>query len=320
MSFNNIKGQDKPVGILKNYLAAGNFSGTYLFSGDEGIGKFLTAKTFAKAVNCLEGTHDCCDNCNSCRRIDKEEHPDIHFIEATQSDIIKIEYIRDLKRKISLRPYEAQKRVFIINDAQNLNAEASGALLKVLEEPPQDNLIILVTSKQGLLFETIISRCRIVKFFPLEREKLKQMLLKDCHMENSLAHFLAYFCEGRYGRAIRLSATETLLRKNSIIDAFGRADSRSFEIFFAENKDNLHSCLGILLGWLRDIYISKAGVETCGLINFDRKDELMKLAQRFSFGELERMLGRVSDSAVYLGQNINKRLIFANLRAELWKG
>lgn len=319
MSFKDIKGQDQPIQILKNYLIRGNTGGAYLFTGQEGIGKFLTAKTFAKAINCLKDDHDACGECASCRKIEKNEHPDIYFIEAQDSDVIKIEAIRELKRTVSLKPYEARKRVFAINDAHNLNAESANALLKVLEEPPCGNLIILVTSRPGLLFKTIVSRCRTIKFYPLAREGLKEMLFNSYRVDNNLAHFLAYFCEGRIGSALKLNSADTLLHKNRVIDALVSPDTRGLEDFFTQEKAGLRAGLNIIAAYLRDIYLSKAGADTMRLINIDRREKIAEAAQRFSFSQLDRMLKFISNAVIYLEQNINKRLIFINLKEELWK-
>lgn len=319
MPFADIKGQARPIAAMKNYLTHGNSSGAYLFSGEEGVGKFLAAKTFAKAVNCLQENRDACDDCASCRKIEKSEHPDIHFIEAGESGIIKIESIRDLKRAVSLKPYEARKRAFIINNAHNLNAESANALLKVLEEPPQANLIILVTSKPNLLFKTIISRCRIIKFYPLPREGLKQVLSGSYHVDNGLAHFLAYFCEGRIGSALRLNSVDAITRKNRIIDALSSQDARGLEPLFTQEKEDLRGCLNILASYLRDAYLFKAGAGNLQLINIDRAGDIAQTARIFSFLELDRMLKCICDSALYLERNINKRLIFINLKECLWK-
>lgn len=319
MSFKDIKGQDRPVEILKNYLKSRQIAGAYLFTGQEGIGKFLAAKNFAKAINCLHENYDACDNCPSCLKIDKSEDPDVHFIPQEGAEIIKIDYIRSLKKYMSLKPYAAKKRVFIINDAHNLNAEASNALLKILEEPPMHNLIILVTSKPGLLFKTIVSRCLAVKFYPLKREGLKEILSQDYSLDNYSAHFLAYFCEGRIGSALRLKDEGFLRNKNHVLDAFFISNKNNPQTQPSENKEELRRQLNILAAWLRDIYLVKAGSPDLELINLDRKNELFRQAERFSLDELDDMLNRVSNSILYLEQNINTKLLLANLKACLWK-
>lgn len=140
MALKDILGQEKPIQRLKKYISTENFPGAYLFTGPEGIGKSLVALNFAKTVNCLEEKGDSCEKCISCLKMNKNNHPDLHIIDAvnnTESSEIKIEYIRHLQEEIYLKPYEARKKVFIIHDAHNLTVDASNAFLKTLEEPPK---------------------------------------------------------------------------------------------------------------------------------------------------------------------------------------
>ncbi len=320
MSFKDIKGQDRPVEILKSALRNSSVAGAYLFVGQEGIGKYLVALNFAKAINCLDLKDDACDTCPSCLKIDKRQHPDVHFVEAQDSEAIKIEYIRDLKKDISLRPYEAKKKVFIINDAHNLTAEASNALLKVLEEPPKNSLIILISSKTALLFKTIISRCQILKFHPLNRMQLQEVLKKDYRLGSDSAHFLAYFCEGRIGNALRLKDGDILRNKNMIIDEFTIFNRPNFiNTLSMQNRQDLRSSLNILVAWFRDLYLIKIGMPYSELINLDRKDELLKFMSSYSWLDLDEILNSISDSLLYLEQNINIKLMLSNLTAQLNK-
>lgn len=315
MSFQDIKGQDNAIKLLCDYARSGRLSGSYLFSGEEGIGKKLVARTLAKALNCRQGHEDCCGQCPSCLKIEKGQHPDIHFLEAGASEAIKIEYIRQLQKEVFLRPYEAEKKFFIIDDAHNLTADAANALLKALEEPPQDSIIILVSAKPGLLFKTIISRCKTVRFYPLKRPDLEQLLIKDYSLVKTEAHFLAYLCEGRLGYALRLKDSGALREKNNIIDNFILAQRPG--ALNPENKNILRNYLNIAATWFRDIYLVKLGVPLAELINLDRKDELARQARRYTLFELDEAMRAISDSFLYLEQNINLKLLLSSLRLSL---
>jgi DNA polymerase-3 subunit delta' len=308
MAFKDIKGQDKTIGVLKSHLKSALVAGTYLFTGPEGVGKSLAAKTFAKSINCLNAKDDACDLCPSCIKIDKNQHPDVWLIEPFESEVIKIEAIRDLKRNISLRPYEAKKKVFIINDAHKMKAEAANALLKILEEPPVDSL-----------FKTIISRCQTIKFYPLKRTGLEELLKNDYRLDNELAHFLAYFCEGRIGAALNLKDTDILREKNRIIDAFSGSRRPIAEDMPLENRDQVRKYLNLLISWFRDIYLIKVGLSHRELINLDRRQDLLKSMNRYDWFELEEIFKSISDSLLYVQQNINIKLLLANLRAQVWK-
>lgn len=318
MSFINIKGQEQPIRILQDYLKQGRLQGGLLFAGPEGVGKKLAAKTLAKAANCLNEDLDSCDRCPSCLKIENNQHPDVHVIQLEDSDI-KIEYIRQLQREICLKPYEGRKKVFIIDNVHRLTAEASGALLKTLEEPPKNSLIILVSDKPALLFKTIISRCKTVKFLPLARIKLQEIFKQDYGLENPVAHFLAYFSEGRFGRALKYKETDIIKEKNAVIDGFIFSPQAGFE-GLTQEKDKIRGYLNILAAWFRDVYLIKIGMPHSEIINLDRKEDLLKLMSRFSFSALNEIMASLSDALFYLEHNINVKLLLYHLRSQLWKG
>ncbi len=333
MSFKDIKGQDKPTQILKEYIKHSRLTGSYLFVGEEGIGKKLFAKTLAKAVNCEGGVVDSCDKCASCLKIEKGRHPDVHIIggpdspgvnlEHSQamgiedSDSIKIEYIRQLQKDINLKPYEGRKKVFIIDNAHNLTAEAGNALLKILEEPPLNSLIILISSKASLLFKTIISRCKMMKFYPLQRTELEEVLKKDFRLDDNLAHFLAYFCEGRIGRALKLKDTDILRERDRTIDTFTLARRPVQDKLSTENRSSVCAHLNILAAWFRDMYLIKIGAPYRELINLDRKAELLRLMHRYTYVDLYEAFNSISGSLLNLERNINIKLLLTNLKWSL---
>jgi len=331
MSFQDIKGQDITIQILKEHIRQARLSNGYLFVGPEGIGKKMAAKTLAKALNCQNETLDSCDECTSCLKIEKNQHPDVHIIDAnsnteqnkndtSDSVAIKISHIRQLQKDISLKPYEGKLKVFIIDNAHNLTAEASNALLKTLEEPPAQSLIILVSAKPTLLFKTIISRCQVLKFYPMARPKLEGVLKKDYSLESNLSHFLAYFCEGRIGCALRLKDTDIMRDKNRVIDQFCILRKSNLESLPIQSKENLRNYLNILAGWFRDIYLIKIGMPYLELINLDRKSDLLKFIQSFSFLDLDEIFNCISNSLFYIEQNINIRLLLVNLSEAITYG
>lgn len=317
MSFKDIKGQDSAIEMLKREITQGRLSKAYLFVGPQEIGKKKTALTLAKGLNCEAENFDPCDKCPSCIKIEKNQHPDIHLIEDAQN--IKIEEVRQLKKDISLRPYEAKCKVFIIDNADNLTPEAANAMLKVLEEPPKDSLIILITAKPQVLYKTIISRCQAVKFYPLGRSALKEILKEEYQLDEALAHFLAYFCEGRFGRALRLKETDIFRDKNRAIDAFFTNDNFELNSLSGQERLEIAARLNILATYFRDIYLLKTGLPHAELVNVDRRPEILNSLQEYSFTELDEIFNSISDSLLYLRQNINTRLLLSSLKAQIWK-
>jgi len=218
MSLANIIGQEKAIGMLTGILERQRLANSYIFSGEPGIGKKLTALNFAKAINCLKDrndsgvmsnglkhketskliqdlliinqsslpsapspiTHhslsvDACDICDSCLKIESGSHPDLLLI-TPEDRQIKIDEIRLIDEALSFRPFEGRKKIVIIDDADAMNIAAANAFLKTLEEPPEDSVIILISSKSDRLPATILSRCSRVNFVTLSLESCIQVL------------------------------------------------------------------------------------------------------------------------------------------------
>ena len=318
MRFADILGHNKPLGIINAYIQGSAFSGGFIFSGPQGIGKLLVAKIIAQKLNCTGSLEKPCGNCDSCKSSEKLAHPDLHIIENGESQI-KIEDIRAILREASFRPYEGVMKVFIIDNAHKLNTESANSLLKTLEEPPKDSLIILITHKPQNIIKTVLSRCKMVKFAPLVRLELENVLIKNYFLDKLTAHFIAYYAEGRLGLALRLKDSLQLSEKNKIFDSFVFSDKPLDLTLWGQNKEQLRFSLNILASWFRDIYMLNAGLKEDEIIHLDRRNDLLKLLPRFSFKQLDDIIATLSESILYLEKNINSKLLLHNLGAQLWK-
>ena len=186
MSSTEIKDKNTAEKILDETIKSEKLGHAYLFLGPDKELMSQTAIKFAKALNCFEQGNglSSCDRCLSCRKIEHFNHPDIGHIRAGgASQRIKIEQIRNLQKEAYLKPTEARKKVYIIYDADSMAHEASNCLLKTLEEPPRDVIIILISLHLSGLLSTIISRCQIIRF--------SQMPLKTSY--NEAATFIDEF-------------------------------------------------------------------------------------------------------------------------------
>lgn len=149
--------------------------------------------SIAKALNCPNGTAG--DNCETCQRIDRRTHPDIHFIEvAGEKKMISVEQIRELIAEASLRPYEGRTKVFIIDPADGLSVGGSNSLLKTLEEPVSDTTFILLTRSADLLLPTIRSRSQPFQLGGIEP--------RDAELEQAILGGLTRFVEKKDGAAL----------------------------------------------------------------------------------------------------------------------
>ena len=328
MAFKDLKGQDKAIELFRNSVNRDRLAHAYLFFGPAGVGKGLFAKSLAKLLNCEKPLKekglvvDCCDECVCCRRIDDFNHPDVHWIRSqAQSKRISIDAIRTLQKEISLKAYEGKFKVFIIEEAHEMTAEAANSLLKTLEEPPRGSLLVLTSNNLGRLLPTIISRCQVVKFYLLEYERLKQILIEDYRVKTDNAHFLSIASEGRLGQALDLKEKDSLNKKNRLIEQVCRSERRfsSNDIFNIKDKRGLAIQIKYLLNWFRDILIFKAGVAASSVINADRIEKIEARANSFSFQQLEQIITKIDQAHRLIEQNVNPKIALEVMLEEIAK-
>jgi DNA polymerase-3 subunit delta' len=184
--FEKIIGNQAIKEMLAKAIENETLSHSYLFVGTQGIGKKLLAKEMAKKILSFDG----------------ESHPDFMCIEPEENSI-KIAQIRILQKKIQEKPIIADKKVYIIDNADTMTVEAQNCLLKTLEEPPEFAIIILIGSQESAFLTTIKSRCMIVKFGPIQEDKIIQFMKNNYAIEGISQNQLEMF-QGSIGKAILL--------------------------------------------------------------------------------------------------------------------
>ena len=206
MSFKNVLGHSKPIALLQRAIKNEKVINSYLFWGNEGIGKKHVALQFAKALNCLEtevDTGDACDHCTSCKKIDHGLHPDVLLIEP-EGQNIKVDQIRQLQRDLAYRPYEGKRRVCILTAADRMAPHIPNTLLKTLEEPPLHTVIILLANNSRFILPTILSRCQPIRFNPLPIPLVSKWLMEGNGFNEAEANLLASLSEGSPGKALEI--------------------------------------------------------------------------------------------------------------------
>lgn len=266
--FSDLLGQQRAKTLLTKSLSSGRIAHAYLFRGADGIGKKLFAKAMAMALSCKNcGPATSCGTCISCRKFLSDNHPD-YVVESPAKGTIKIDRVRSLCKSLTYPPYESQRRVVVIEDIHTMRQEAANSLLKTLEEPPVDNVLILTAEASKSILPTIRSRCQIVPFYPLRVDETISILMKDHGIAEEEGRLLARLSEGSPGKAL-------LLHKHDMIDTWqrvveGLTDERYREDRYctvllqlaqqmAELKENLLPLLGLLRIWLRDSLVDGLG-------------------------------------------------------------
>lgn len=291
----------------------------YLLVGPDGSGKIATALAAAKIVNCENLGESFCGQCSSCLKIDGGNHPDITFVDQGEEKSIKIHKVRELIQKIQLRPYEAQKKVVIIKDADLLTMEGANALLKTLEEPSASSLLLLTTANPERILGTIRSRCHVMTFYGLSKQKLSSQLKQDVRLSEREAQVISGFSEGCYGKALRLADGNFIDDKNGLIDKFlfQGVDEATLKSMQADHQLTKKT-LDILLFCIKDMLLVKAGAPQDHLANGDRAKDLTACAARFSLKQLKDALAEVVNTKKLLDAGLNVKVPLMLLKEKLW--
>ena len=229
--FEKIIGNDAIKEMLTKSIENETISHSYLFVGIQGIGKKMLGQELAKRMLCLDREQKN-NSCKSCLALESSNHPDFMCIEP-DGNSIKIDQIRFLQKKIQEKPIISNKKVYIIDEADQMTTEAQNCLLKTLEEPPEFATIILIGSQENAFLPTIKSRCMILHFQPIEEEKIKQFMEVNYGISNMTKNHLITF-QGSIGKAIKLkdkqeeySQIETMIEnldKKDLIEIVQLAD------------------------------------------------------------------------------------------------
>lgn len=225
MEISNIIGNEEIKDYLNNSIKTNNILHSYLFLGTEGIGKRMLAQNFAKGILCLSrGENNC--KCKSCICFDGKNHPDFTMVNE-EGEGIKIDQIREITKKVIEKPIVSEKKVYIINDCEKMTKEAQNCLLKTLEEPPEFVTLILISSNENLILNTIKSRCMKLKFQNIDEIELRKYAIENLQYEEISDNMLKSF-GGSIGRAEKLKENSEkykeieeftkLLSKKSLLD------------------------------------------------------------------------------------------------------
>jgi DNA polymerase-3 subunit delta' len=320
MSFTNIIGQDRAVKLLREMISEDHVNGSYLFIGPRGVGKRATAIEFAKAVNCEKKQQDACEECVSCAKINSSNHPDVSIIGAEkESSFIKIDKIRNIIYQASMKPYEARKKIFIITNAEDMNEESQNALLKILEEPRENQIFILTTSRISGILPTVISRCKAVKFNLLSQVQIQRFLVEKRGFEESEAVLFSHMALGSLGRAISFKENDEIRERDRMLNDFFFKKRAVFREEVCDDKKyaDIEESLGMLLSWYRDLLVAKFTGDKDIFLNVDRADEIFSYSSGFSVDKLEKDIFSVMNTINSLRRNINPKMALFNMALEL---
>ncbi len=326
--------------MLSRAAARDTLPPALLFAGPRGIGKRRTALALAQALNCLQPItrsaeasgsgsealvleRDACGTCASCRRIERGVHPDIIVLEPGDTGAIKIDDVRDVVRSAGFRPFEAQRRVVIVDEADAMMAAAQNALLKTLEEPPSASFFVLISSMPDALLPTVLSRCSRLRFAPLTPAEVAEALMTSHKYSEPDARAAAIEAEGSIGRALAMQSADLVDARQSaqrVLEQTARIADPSRRMDVAKDlagqkgtpaaeRDQLAVCLRALSSLLRDLGVLASGGDVRLLANADLRPVLERLSAVFDGERSHRAFSAVDAALDALERNASPKIV-----------
>jgi DNA polymerase III delta' subunit len=330
-------GLEKAKASLSDMLKSQRLPHGLLFYGTFGTGKFSLAQALAQAVNCQQPEEDMspCKRCVSCLKIAEGTHPDVTILTPqSKKNTIRIDDIRDLKETLSFRPYEGKYKVAIIRQAERLLQEAGGALLKTLEEPTPETLLILTADSESSVMETLVSRCIRIKVSPLSRSQVRETLLKK-GFELKSALLLSGLSGGALGAALYHNPVQALSIWDNIDSIFGISNRAAYlqaavewsaqlveTVEKIDKKEDdpkvkanyLALVLNCLRLWWRDVSVLAATLDREALLGPPPSVNQRRWSQKIT----ARMIGRHEESMAKLTDGLGRSIKTVNLFENYW--
>jgi len=337
--FEKLIGNNDTKALLQRLAGHGRVPHSLCFAGPEGVGKKLFAFELARLLLCPDGG---CGKCSVCSRIgvfdipkpEKGEdydvvflsdHPDVGMVVPYKRNL-RVGAIRELEREAHFRPFEADKRIFIINDADKMNDNAANALLKTLEEPPATTYLILVTSRPDALLQTIRSRCQNIRFAPVASTAIAELLVSTGKFSPDDASLAARVSGGSVGKALALDIDWFRQTRDSMVEVIraalisGNISSMlqtSEQINDAKNKDRYEDTIAFLELLVRDIFALAKGSDRRTIANADIADSLLKFSGEASTSKIEHWIQEIEELQFNYLVNINRKVATDGLFVKL---
>jgi DNA polymerase-3 subunit delta' len=317
MPFTGIAGHSGVISTIRRILGSGRIAHAYLFSGPEGVGKKKVATAFIEALFC--GKAEGCGECISCRKIASGNHPDMHLLEP-DGQFIKVDQVRALQKDLAYKPYEASRKACIIDGADRFNPSSGNSLLKTLEEPPGNALMILLASNIDAVLPTIRSRCQQISFSGVPADEIAGFL-ESAGIDPDSARVAASLSGGSIARALSLCSEEIMAERADLItracnlSGNSMTDLFSFGELFDKDREKTLQALEILTSFWRDMLHLSSG--SCAIVNKDLSVLLERETSKRSTEALLRGIEDLGSIRQAILRNANVRLSMDVLSMQL---
>ncbi len=260
----------------------------YLFVGPKGVGKEISAKLFAQSLACINSSSAPCGACAACVGTKSDTNPDVVYIRPTENKTVSVKQIREVIADVYVKPFHSAKKVYIIENAKDLLEPAQNSLLKVLEEPPEYAVFIIISESESFLLQTILSRCTVIRFPLVDDEAIYQFIKNNYPEEENRKEILAKLSGGSPKALDEIINNPDFddLREASLkmlVALVSRHSVSAYQIceFLENNKENVELIFDFWDSFFRDIMCMKNNCENL-IMNSDLQEQLKNLSFRMS--------------------------------------
>ncbi|NNE71215.1 MAG: DNA polymerase III subunit delta' [Rhodothermales bacterium] len=367
MNWESIIGQRRAVSALKAAVERERVAHAYLFHGPDGTGKRAAALVFAQTLLCTEEGRPCgtCNACGKVSRLihpdvhllipqpndAKAAEVQERINQLAQEPYATMDYMRraklnepgsssskqvqysvdrinkELRKIIRFRPVEGSYKIAILSDAELLRKEAANAFLKLLEEPTEQTVFLLTSSRPDRMLPTILSRCQHLRFDRLTAEEITAGILNRKLAAGPAAEAIARMADGSFARALDLAASEELMAARAEVLRFLRGSytawtasdrmAEQIEAMSRLGREQIKFILELMLGWIRDLNLIRVLGDSAPIVNTDQSTEIRKFAAGLADADPELMARLVEECIIRLERNANSRLVLTVLAQSL---
>lgn len=362
MFYKDIVGQEEAKGRLIKMVNTQRVPHALLFTGKDGCGHLLTAITFAQHLYCKNKTeNEPCGTCPSCSKVSKLIHPDLHFVfpiikskyVKTSNDLIKefreafthnpyltlndwveelsaenkqpiipVEESSDILKKLSYTSFEGSYKIMIIWQAECMNISAANALLKILEEPPDDTIFVLISPEPEQLMATILSRVQVIPFYKVDEKEISAALVKQFSVQKEVADQAAFLSEGNYREAMSslqkgdesisfLTHFQNFMRLALKFDcdkAIGWVEENA-----QNDREKQKQFISYSLAIFRDALMFNFGDKDLVRLSGNEKQFLQKFAPFINQKNYQLLIEEFNSNFYYIERNANPKILFMDL-------
>lgn len=362
MQFKDIIGQREAKERLIRSVKEGRISHAQLFLGPQGSGSLPLAVAYAQYISCKSRTEeDSCGTCTSCVKYNKLVHPDLHFVYPvalskdvrTSTDkaaewreaflnnpyqslfgwfeslgaenkqaVIGVEESGEILRKLSLTTYEAEYKIMIIWQAEKMNQAAANKLLKILEEPPDKTLFLLVCESEDQLLRTIVSRTQLVKIHKIKEADMVNALVERNGLTREDAEKMAHLADGDYTEALLLinekeSAAQNLSSFQKLMRASIKFEPKAvmswIDEISAAGRERQKNFIAYALHIIRESMVLNYGDAALVKLGVDEQDFVKKFSPFIHGANVERFMDELNKAYYHMERNANAKILFMDL-------